>query len=91
MILQENDFLSFDMSALIIVFALIFVSYLALYLYLKHRKETALSFIMSFIGVILSMYSITINLPLTPMLQILFFFLNFSIFLLTIGRGFDKK
>lgn len=91
MILLENDFLSFDMSALIIILALIFISYLGLYLHLKHKKETALSFIMSFIGVILSMYSITINLPLTPMLQILFFFLNLSILLLTLGRSIDKK
>ena len=86
MILQ--DFLSFDATALITIIILIFISYLSLNLYLKHRKETALSIIISFISILFSLYSISINLPLTPMLQILFFFLNFTIFLLTIGRGF---
>lgn len=82
-----EDFLSFDMSALITILVLIFLSYLGLYLYLKHRKETVLAIIFSFTSLMISMYSITINLPLTPMLQILFLFMNLTILLLTIARS----
>ena len=84
-----QDLLSFDMSALVVIIILIFISYLSLHLYLKHTKETVLSIIFSFTAILISLYSISINLPLTPMIQILFFFSNFSTFLLTIGRGFD--
>lgn len=82
-----TDFLSFDMSALITIFSLIFVSYLSLYLFLKHKKEIVLNIIISFIAFLISMYSITINLPLTPMLQILFLFLNLTVMLLVIAKG----
>lgn len=82
-----EDFLSFDMSALITILVLIFLSYLGLHLYLKHRKETVLAIIISFTSLMISMYSITINLPLTPMVQILFLFMNLTILLLTIARS----
>ena len=84
-----EDFLSFDTTALITIIILIFINYLSLNLYLKHRKETVLAIIISFIGILFSLYSISVNLPLTPSLQILFFFINFCTLCLTIGRGFD--